>query len=80
MFFRLSEWQLALILFAVVFGVTVCGLLLGAYLRERGETLRESFGVLQGTLLGLVGLILAFGSPSISTGRREASPACRRHR
>ena len=53
MFFRLSEWQLALILFAVVFGVTVCGLLLGAYLRERGETLRESFGVLQGTLLGL---------------------------
>src|SRR5690242_4653225 len=70
MFFRLSEWQLSLILFAVVFGVTVCGLLLGHYLRHHVETLRESFGVLQAALLGLVGLILAFGL-SLALGRYE---------
>jgi hypothetical protein len=68
--FRLSEWQLGAILFAFVFGITVCGLLLGHYLREHVDTLRESFGVLQAALLGLVGLILAFGL-SLAVGRYE---------
>ena len=70
LFFRLSDWELALLIFGAIFGVTVCGLLLGRYLREHVETLREPFGVLQTALLGLVGLILAFGL-SLAVGRYE---------
>src|SRR5262249_42728557 len=40
------------------------------YLRKHSEKLREPFGVLQGALLGLVGLILAFGL-SLALGRYE---------
>ena len=69
-FFSLSSWELALIIFAVVAGVTGAGLLLGHHLREHHETLREPFGVLQGALLGVVGLILAFGL-SLAVGRYE---------
>ena len=70
MFFRLSDWELALLLFAVIVGATVLGLVAGRYLRGHKETLRESFGVLQAALLGLVGLILAFGL-SLAVGRYE---------
>jgi hypothetical protein len=42
----------------------------GARLREHHETLREPFGALQGALLGVVGLILAFGL-SLAVGRYE---------
>jgi hypothetical protein len=69
-FFSLSSWALALIIFAVVAAVTVAGVLLGRRLREHHETLREPFGVLQAALLGLVGLILAFGL-SLAVGRYE---------
>jgi hypothetical protein len=69
-FFSLSSWELALIIFAVVAGVTGAGVLLGRRLREHHETLREPFGVLQAALLGLVGLILAFGL-SLAVGRYE---------
>jgi hypothetical protein len=69
-FFSLSSWALALIIFAVVAAVTGAGLLLGRRLREHHETLREPFGVLQGALLGVVGLILAFGL-SLAVGRYE---------
>jgi hypothetical protein len=69
-FFSLRSWALALIIFAVVAGVTVGGVLLGRRLREHHETLREPFGVLQGALLGVVGLILAFGL-SLAVGRYE---------
>ena len=61
-------------IFAVVFGVTALGLLLGRYLRRHSEVLREPFGVLQGALLGLVGLILAFGL-TLAVGRYEARRA-----
>jgi hypothetical protein len=61
MFFRLASWQLALILVACVVVPTVAGVLVGRSLRRHSATLRDPFGVLQGTLLGLVGLILAFG-------------------
>jgi hypothetical protein len=44
--------------------------LLGRRLREHHETLREPFGALQGALLGLVGLILAFGL-TLAVGRYE---------
>ena len=69
-FFSLSSWALALIIFAVVATVAGAGVLLGRHLREHHETLREPFGVLQGALLGVVGLILAFGL-SLAVGRYE---------
>lgn len=74
MFFRLSTWELALIIFSVVFGVTLLGLAAGRYLRRHSETLREPFGVLQAALLGLVALILAFGL-SLAVGRYESRRA-----
>lgn len=70
MFFSLSSWALALIIFAVVATVTGGGVLLGRRMREHHETLREPFGALQGALLGVVGLILAFGL-SLAVGRYE---------
>ena len=70
MFFSLSSWAVALIIFALIATVTGAGVLLGRHLREHHETLREPFGVLQGALLGVVGLILAFGL-SLAVGRYE---------
>ncbi len=70
MFFSLSSWALALIVFAVVFGVTLVGVAVGRYLRKHSDTLKEPFGVLQGALLGVVGLLLAFGL-SLAVGRYE---------
>jgi hypothetical protein len=70
-FFTLSSWELALIIFAVIGGATLAGLAVGRRLREHKETLSESFGVLQGALLGLVALILAFGL-SLAVGRYES--------
>src|SRR5436190_5265721 len=70
LFFSLSSWAVALIIFAVVASVTGAGLLLGRHLRQHHETLREPFSVLQGALLGVVGLILAFGL-SLAVGRYE---------
>jgi hypothetical protein len=60
-FFRLSSWELALLIFAITAGFTATGFATGRYLRHHSSTLREPFGVLQGALLGIVGLILAFG-------------------
>lgn len=74
MFFSLSTWQLALLVLAVVGGATVAGHLAGKYLRKHSGTLREPFGVLQGALFGVVGLILAFGL-SLAVGRYEARRA-----
>jgi hypothetical protein len=73
-FFRLSSLDLGLILLAIVVGTTGLGFLLGHYLRERSEHLREPLGVLQGALLGLVGLVLAFGL-ALAVGRYEARRA-----
>ena len=70
MFFSLSSWALALIICAFVATVTASGLLLGRRMRHHHETLREPFGALQGALLGLVGLILAFGL-TLAVGRYE---------
>jgi hypothetical protein len=73
-FFRLSTWELGLILGAVVYGTTVIGLFLGRHFRHRSEHLREPFGVLQAALLGLVGLVLAFGL-ALAVGRYESRRA-----
>jgi hypothetical protein len=69
-FFRLTSWELALLIFAVTAAFTVAGFAAGRYLREHSGTLREPFGILQGALLGLVGLLLAFGL-SLAVGRYQ---------
>jgi hypothetical protein len=69
-FFSLPSWAVALLLLAVVGGATAAGYTLGRYLRRHQATLREPFGVLQGALLGVVGLILAFGL-TLAVGRYE---------
>ena len=69
MFFRLTSLELALILFAVVFGATAVAVVLGRRHRDKSE-MREPFAVLQGALLGVVGLILAFGL-SLAVGRYQ---------
>ena len=70
MFFRLPSWELVLLIFGVTAAFTIAGFAAGRYLREHSGTLREPFGVLQGALLGLVGLILAFGL-SLAVGRYQ---------
>jgi hypothetical protein len=49
------------VFFGVLLASTVLGMFLGRRMRHRSDTLKESFGVLQGALLGVVGLLLAFG-------------------
>src|SRR6188768_1726074 len=61
MFFSLSSWQLGLFVFAVVMSASALGVFAGRFLRASSERHREPIGVLQGALLGIVGLILAFG-------------------
>jgi hypothetical protein len=69
-FFRLSSWELGLIVLAVIGTATLAGFAAGRYLRKHSATLREPFGVLQAALLGVVGLILAFGL-TLAVGRYE---------
>ena len=70
MFFSLSSWELGLLVFAVVGGAAAVGVLAGRYLRRHTERYREPVGALQGALLGVVGLILAFGL-SLAVGRYQ---------
>jgi hypothetical protein len=72
--FRLSTPALALGLFAVIGGSAVCGLLIGRSRRTHHHGLKESSGVLQGVLLGFMGLVLAFAM-SLAVGRHEARRA-----
>jgi hypothetical protein len=60
-FFRLSTFEMALVLAVVVLGATAVGVFLGRRVHHLSDTLKEPFGVLQAALLGVVGLILAFG-------------------
>jgi hypothetical protein len=69
-FFRLASWELALLIFGITACFTLAGFARGRYLRMHSEALREPFGVLQGALLRVVGLVLAFGL-SLAVGRYE---------
>jgi hypothetical protein len=69
-FFALSSVLLAVVLLALMVGAAGCGLFLGRSLREKRESVSESFGVLQAALLGFMGLILAFGL-SLAIGRYD---------
>jgi hypothetical protein len=69
-FFRLTSVELALLLFALLLGATGVGVFLGRRVRHLSDHLKEPFGILQGALLGLVGLLLAFGL-SLAVSRYE---------
>jgi hypothetical protein len=71
MFFRLSSFELGLIVFGIVLGSTLLGWFAGRRLRARADTLKEPYGTIQAALLGLVALILAFGL-TLAVGRYEA--------
>ena len=62
--------ELGLFFFAVILGATGLGVFLGRRVRHLSESLKEPFGVLQGALLGVVGLLLAFGL-SLAVSRYE---------
>src|SRR3954452_9624355 len=70
LFFRLSSLEAGVLLFGVLLGSTALGTVLGRRVRHRSVALKEPFGVLQGALLGLVGLLLAFGL-SLAVSRYE---------
>jgi hypothetical protein len=74
MFFGLSTWVLALVLFLVMGGATAVGLWIGHSVRHDAESLREPFAVMQAALLGFMGLVLAFGI-SLAVQRYEARRA-----
>jgi hypothetical protein len=69
-FYSLSSWELGLLVFSVVGGASALGVLAGRHLRAHSERYREPIGALQGALLGVVGLILAFGL-SLAVGRYQ---------
>jgi hypothetical protein len=56
--------------FGVVVGATALGAFVGGRVRHLSDTLAEPFGVLQAAMLGVVGLILAFGL-SLALSRYE---------
>ena len=70
MFFRLSSPVLIVVLLLVIMGSSLAGLLVGRSRREHHHGLKESSGVLQGALLGFMGLVLAFGL-SLALGRYQ---------
>jgi hypothetical protein len=70
-FFSLSSALLLVVLLALIMGAAGAGLLVGRSLRDSREHVSEPFGVLQATLLGFMGLILAFGL-SLAVGRYES--------
>jgi hypothetical protein len=69
-FFRLSSPALIVVLLVIIVGSSLAGLLVGRSRREHHHGLKESSGVLQGALLGFMGLVLAFGL-SLALGRYE---------
>jgi hypothetical protein len=70
-FFRLSTWELWLIVAGVILGFVAVGYLAGWVLRRQAETLREPVGIVQGAFFALVGLILAFGL-TLAIGRYDS--------
>ena len=74
MFFRLSTWELWLIIAGLVLGFVAIGYVAGRVLRMQAETLREPVGIVQGAFFALVGLILAFGL-TLAIGRYDARRA-----
>lgn len=70
MYFRQPTVVVVLVLCVVVGGAMVVGLVFGRRLASRPDAQREPVGVVQGAMLGLIGLLLAFGL-SMAVGRYE---------
>ena len=70
MYVRLSTLALALVLVAMVGGAAAVGTVIGRRLRARPDANHQSVGTVQAALLGLVGLVLAFGL-TMAVGRYE---------
>jgi hypothetical protein len=70
-FYNLPTGVAALLVAAIAFGAVAVGARIGHGRRELSESLREPFSVLQGALLGIVALVLAFGL-SIALDRYES--------
>jgi hypothetical protein len=70
MYFRQPTIVVALVLCVVVGGAMAIGVLVGRRLAARPDPQREPVGVVQGAMLGLIGLLLAFGL-SMAVGRYE---------
>lgn len=68
MFFALSTLLVAVVIVVVLVGSATGGLLVGRSLQEHRETVSAPYGVLQGTLLGFMALIMAFGL-TLAVGR-----------
>ena len=60
MFFSLPTWAVGLLILLAIGGACVVGAVVGRQLRRHTDALREPIGIVQGALLALVGLILAF--------------------
>ena len=70
MFFRMSTVELWFVVFGILLGATLLGVVAGHRMRHHVEVLREPLGVVQAALLGLVGLVLAFGL-TMAVGRYD---------
>src|SRR5580765_1212881 len=66
----MNSWELFLVVLAVIGGAAVIGAVSGHYLHRHSAHYREPIGALQGALLGVVGLILAFGL-TLAVGRYQ---------
>jgi hypothetical protein len=68
--FRMSTWMVLLTLVVLVGGAAALGTVIGRRLRARPDTRHEPAGAVQAALLGLVGLVLAFGL-TMAVGRYD---------
>ena len=74
MLFRLSSHALVVVVVALMSAATAAGTFAGRRMGERRDTMKESVGVVQGALLGFIGLLLAFGM-TMAVGRYESRRA-----
>jgi hypothetical protein len=73
-FFEVNTVTLVVVLVLIVGGGAVAGIVIGRMLGSHRSANRETVGVIQGTLLGLVGLLLAFGL-TMAVGRYDSRRA-----
>ena len=74
---RLSSFELTAIVGAILFGATGLGIWIGRVMSRRKSGLKEPLGIMQGALVGLVALLLAFGL-TMAVGRYQlgATQSC----